>query len=154
MSLAIRDVRPQDAAGIKAFMGAVIAASVAADGQLLADLRANVDGNVDWWLAHPRDAVHLQAERDGHLAGVVLVKQFWNLCSLFVDPACQRQGIGRALLSAAMERCAASSPKQALWLNAAPGAVGFYRSLGFAERTPTKPLPAGFVAMQRRLEAP
>ena len=151
MSVVITDVQPADAAAIKAFMGRVIADGVTQDEELLADLRANVEGNVDSWLAQPDDAVHLQAVEDGRLAGVVLVKQFWNLCSLFVDPRLQGRGVGRALVESAMERCAGRSPKQGLWLNAAPRAIGFYRSLGFTERTPTRALPPGFVAMQRPL---
>lgn len=151
MSVVITDVQPADAAAIKAFMGRVIADGVTQDEELLADLRANVEMNVDWWLAHPDDAVHLQAVADGRLAGVVLVKQFWNLCSLFVDPRLQGQGVGRALVESAMERCAGRSPRQALWLNAAPRAIGFYRSLGFTERPSARALPPGFVAMQRPL---
>ena len=151
MSTVIVDVQPGDAAAIKAFMARVIADSVTRDDELLADLRANVDGNVDWWLAHPQDAVHLQAIRDGRLVGVVLVKQFWNLCSLFVDPGSHRQGIGRALMDTALARCVGRSPKQAVWLNASPGAVNFYRGLGFTERTSARQLPPGFVAMQRPL---
>jgi GNAT superfamily N-acetyltransferase len=114
-------------------------------------LQANVDRNVDWWLAHPDAAVHLQAVEGDRLVGVVLVKQFWNLCSLFVDPACQGRGVGRALLEAAIEECRGRSPRDALWLNAAPGAIGFYRRLGFVVRTPTKALPPGFAALQRPL---
>lgn len=151
MSTAVVDVVPADAAAVKAFMARVIALSVTRDDRLLADLRANVEGNVDWWLAHPHDAVHLQALQDDRLVGVILVKQFWNLCSLFVEPALQGQGLGRRLVEAALARCAGLSPKQALWLNAAPGAIGFYRALGFTDRVVTKPLPPGFVAMQRTL---
>lgn len=151
MSTAIADVAPVDATAVKAFMARVIAHSVTRDDRLLADLRANVDGNVDWWLAHPDDAVHLQAVQDGDLVGVILVKQFWNLCSLFVEPASQGQGLGRRLVEAALARCAGLSPKGALWLNAAPGAIDFYRALGFTDRVPTKPLPPGFAAMQRPL---
>lgn len=151
MSTAIVDVDRGAAAAVKAFMAHVIADSVTRDDRLLAELRANVEGNVDWWLAHPHDAVHLQAVQDGHLVGVILVKQFWNLCSLFVEPALQGQGLGRSLVEAAVARCAGRSPKQALWLNAAPGAIGFYRALGFTDRVPTKALPPGFVAMQRAL---
>lgn len=149
MNAAIVDVVADDAAAVKAFMVRVIAHSVTREGALLADLRANVDGNVDWWLAHPHDAVHLQAVQGGRLVGVILVKQFWNLCSLFVEPASQGLGLGRGLVEAAIARCAGRSPKQALWLNAAPGAIGFYRALGFMDRQPTKALPPGFAAMQR-----
>ena len=151
MSTTVDDVGPEDAAAIKAFMARVIAESVPQDEALLADLRANVEGHVDWWLAHPGDAVHLQATDEGRLVGVVLVKQFWNLCSLFVDPESQGQGVGRALVDAAVARCAGRSPKQALTLNAAPGAIGFYRAIGFTERPATRALPPGFVAMQRPL---
>lgn len=149
MSRAIVDVVPADAAAVKVFMARVIAHSVTRDDRLLADLRANVEANVDWWLAHPHDAVHLQALQDGRLVGVILVKQFWNLCSLFVEPGLQGQGLGRGLVEAALARCAGLSPKQALWLNAAPAAVGFYRALGFTDHVATKPLPPGFMAMQR-----
>ncbi|WP_427914141.1 GNAT family N-acetyltransferase [Ramlibacter sp. MMS24-I3-19] len=151
MSTTIVDVQPGDVAVIKAFIAQVIANAVTQDERLLGDLRANVEGNVDWWLAHPQDTVHLKAVRDGRVVGVVLVKQFWNLCSLFVESGSQGQGLGRALVEAAIDRCTGRSPKQALWLNAAPGAGGFYRRLGFTERPPTQALPPGFVAMERLL---
>lgn len=151
MSIAIVEAQPGDATAIKAFMAGVIASGVTQDEGLLADLRGNVDGNVDWWLAHPQDAVHLQAIEDGRRVGVILVKQFWNLCGLFVEPGSQGRGIGRALVEAAVARCAGRSPRQALWLNAAPRAIGFYRRLGFTDRPPTRPLPPGFIAMQRPL---
>jgi GNAT superfamily N-acetyltransferase len=148
MTISIVEVQPVDAAPLKDFMGRVIAASVRGDALLLAELRANVEGNVDWWLAHPDDAVHLKAMHEERLAGVILVKQFWNLCSLFVEPGLQRQGVGRALLQEAVLQCRGRSPKGALWLNAAPDAIAFYRRMGFTERTPTRPLPPGFAAFQ------
>ena len=151
MTFSIAEAEPADGASLKAFMGRVISASVTDDPGLLAELRANVEGNVDWWLAHADDAVHLKAMQGERLVGVVLVKQFWNLCSLFVDPGMQRRGVGRALLEEAVQQCRGRSPKDALWLNAAPAAIPFYRRLGFVERTPTRSLPPGFAALQRPL---
>jgi GNAT superfamily N-acetyltransferase len=152
MSVIVQEAQPGDAGLVKAFMAHVIAASVTQDAALLADLQANVEGNVDWWLAHPDDALHLKAVTEGgHLVGVVLVKRFWNLCSLFVEPRLQGRGVGRALLEAAIPQCRGRSPKSAIWLNAAPGAIAFYRRLGFVERAATTPLPPGFLALQRPL---
>ena len=148
MAISIVEAQLVDAASLKDFMGGVIAASVTEDPALLAELRANVEGNVDWWLAHQDDAVHLAAMEGERLVGVILVKQFWNLCSLFVDPGLQRQGVGRALLEEAVLQCRGRSPKGALWLTAAPAAIPFCRRLGFVERTPTRWLAPGFAALQ------
>lgn len=149
MTVSIVEAQPVDATPLKDFMGRVIAASVTEEPALLGDLRSNVEGNVDWWLAHADDALHLKAVQGERLVGVILVKQFWNLCSLFVDPGLQRQGVGRALLEEAVQQCRGRSPKNAIWLNAAPAAIAFYRRLGFVERTPSRWLPPGFAALQR-----
>lgn len=140
-----------DADAIRALMASAIAHSVMQDGALLADTLANVNTNVDRWQAQPEQCVHLKATAGGQIVGVVLVKDFWNLCSLFVAPEWQGRGVGRALLEAAGQACAGRSPKSALFLNAAPNAVGFYERLGFIVRESRQPLPPGFRAMQRQL---
>ena len=81
MSTTVDDVGPEDAAAIKAFMARVIADSVTRDDELLADLRANVDGNVDWWLAHPQDAAHLQAIQGGPARGPLTCTGLRRPCS-------------------------------------------------------------------------
>lgn len=144
---------PADADAIRALMASAIARSITQDDALLADTLANVNTNVDRWLAQPQQCVHLKAAAGGQIVGVVLVKDFWNLCSLFVAPEWQGRGVGRALLEAASQACAGRSPKSALFLNAAPNAVGFYERLGFVVRASKQPLPPGFRAMQRRLPA-
>jgi len=145
----IESAQPQDAGEIRALAARTIAHSVTQDQALLADTIANVDGNIDLWLAQPQRCLHLKACVDGRIEGVVLVKDNWNLCSLFVAPEAQGGGIGRALVEAAAAACAGRSPKSALLLNAAPGAIGFYERLGFALRESVQPLPPGFRAMQR-----
>ena len=151
MAVTIADVDAQDAEPVRTFMIDVIAESVTREEPVFSDLVGNVSDNLAWALAYPAQCVHLKAEIDGALAGVVLVKEYWNLCSLFVAPALRGRGLGRALVEAAAERCRDRSPRQALWLNAAPDAVPFYRRLGFTSRPATRPLPPGFEAMLRPL---
>jgi GNAT superfamily N-acetyltransferase len=140
---------PADAAEIRALVARTIGHSVTQDARLLADTLANVNANIDLWLAQPHRCVHLVARVQGPIAGVVLLKDGWNLCSLFVAPESQGGGIGSALLEAACAACAGRSPKSAVLLNAAPGAIGFYERHGFLRRESTQALPPGFQAMSR-----
>jgi GNAT superfamily N-acetyltransferase len=59
------------------------------------------------------------------------VKNFWNLCSLFVEPSYHRLGVGRSLIQEAVTRCAARNERPYLRVNAAPNAVEFYSAIGF-----------------------
>lgn len=146
MTLAtLRPARLDEADAIRDLMALTIRAAI--DPVHHADTLANVNANVDIWLAAPQRCVHWVAESGG-LCGVVLVKEFWNLCSLFVHPQAHGGGLGRALMQAALRECEARSPIGAVFLNAAPDAVGFYRRLGFEERESTKPLPPGFLPMR------
>jgi GNAT superfamily N-acetyltransferase len=84
---------------------------------------------------------------------VVLVKEFWNLCSLFVAHDCQGQGIGRSLVNAAIDICRTKSPTGTINLNSAPNAITFYRALGFTPREASQVLPTGFLPMRLHLAA-
>ena len=62
----------------------------------------------------------------------MLVKRFWNLCSLFVEPSYHRRGIDRGLMQEAVRQCEAQGERRPyVRVNSAPNAVDFYRSLGF-----------------------
>jgi GNAT superfamily N-acetyltransferase len=63
----------------------------------------------------------------------VLVKNFWNLCSLFVEPSYHRRGVGRSLIQEAVKQCAARNEWPYLRVNAAPNAVQFYSAIGFTK---------------------
>ncbi len=132
METVVQPARPEDAAQICTLMRGVIEASV--ECSLRHDILANVEANVAVWLRRPAECVHLVAVVDGSIVGVVLVKDFWNLCSLFVASALQGRGIGTVLVGAAIDQCAGRSPKIALLLNAYPNAVVFYERLGFMRR--------------------
>jgi GNAT superfamily N-acetyltransferase len=141
----IADVAAADLPDVAALIERAVACSVDATDAEKAEFRANIARNLAWWRDHGTDAVHLKFSAAGTLAGVVLVKEHWNLCHLFVDPAAQRRGIGTALVNAAIARCRGRSPRGRLRLNAARNAVSFYERLGFT-RVPDAPAP--FAGMQ------
>jgi len=114
--------QPGDAQELRELMACVIAESVTNEAALLRDTIANVNHNLDWWLAQTGECVHIKASVGGRIVGVVLVKEFWNLCSLFVDAQLQGKGIGRALVEAACDACRDRSPTNAIFLNAATNA--------------------------------
>jgi ribosomal protein S18 acetylase RimI-like enzyme len=145
----IEPALPADAPTIRALASLVIVETFDADPALQDDIIGNVSANIDLWLAEPERWVHLKALDGGAIVGMVLVRDYWNLCNLFVHADHQGRGLGSALLESACAPCAGRSPKGAIWLNAAPNAVGFYRRLGFVERPATRPLPPGALAMLR-----
>lgn len=101
---------------------------------------ANIRANLDHWTRYPADGLHLKASRAGQLIGVVMVKDFSNLCHLFVEPLHQREGVGRALLREAIDGCRGKAPTQTLRLNASSNAVSFYERMGWqriADASPT-----------------
>jgi GNAT superfamily N-acetyltransferase len=148
MNHAIDDVVPEDALQVRELIARVITQALSDDDAVQAGMIDNALGNLDWAMAHPQQCCHLKCSTDGRVVGIILVKNFWNLCSLFVATDLHRRGMGRALVAAAMDRCRGKSEKNALWLNAATPAVPFYASLGFKVRATTQVLPPGFQAMQ------
>ncbi len=135
----IEPVRIEDLADIAALIAHVIDVSVEASPQDKAAFVQNTRRNLDKWRLDGDRSVHLKCTDNGVLAGVVLVRDCWNLCHLFVQPEHQARGVGRALVEAAIARCAGRSEHGYLRLNAARNAVGFYRRLGF---TPVAGEPA------------
>ena len=149
MQIPIRTARPEDTDEILDLMVRVINATIEPPHR--AEMVENVTQNLAVWNRDPDQCFHFVAEAGNEIVGVILVKAFWNLCSLFVDPERQRHGIGRQLVRAATDACRDKSPKQAIYLNAAPSAVSFYGALGFTSRESTRQLPPGFQAMQLAL---
>jgi len=150
--LQLRAATADEAPEILALMMRVLRASLRAEPPAVREEMAhNVRRNLEIWLAAPQDSVHLVALEGGRIVGVVLVKECWNLCSLFVETRCQGRGLGRRLVEAAVAACRGCSPRQALCLNAAPTAIAFYQRLGFVDRATAQALPTGFKALQRPL---
>ncbi|SDI16190.1 GNAT family N-acetyltransferase [Paraburkholderia phenazinium] len=129
----IEDIQASDASSLEPMMLHTIRTSVRVDEVEMVAVVANVLANMRWAFDHAQQCVHLKCVDEGRIVGVVLVKNFWNLCSLFVDPDYHRRGLGRRLIEAAVEQCAPRNERSYLQVNAAPNAVAFYRSLGFAK---------------------
>jgi GNAT superfamily N-acetyltransferase len=145
-------VQSEDIDELRTFLPRVIVTSVTMDKTLLPGIIENVMTNLSWSQVNSAICCHLKCTTTNHdIAGVVLVKNYWNLCSLFVAPELHRQGIGRALVLAAAGECRGKSEKNAIWLNAAPNAVPFYRAIGFMPRSTEQELPSGVVPMEFRL---
>jgi GNAT superfamily N-acetyltransferase len=145
----LRTARLEDKAAILALMARVVTASIAPPNR--AETIENVTQNLEIWCRAPEQCFHFVAEIEGEIVAVILVKGFWNLCSLFVAPESQRCGIGKKLVHLAIHACHDKSPKQAIYLNAAASAVSFYEALGFISRESSQQLPTGFQAMQLAL---
>jgi GNAT superfamily N-acetyltransferase len=127
----ILPVSPADLDEVGTFVAHVILTSVDASDEEKGRFIQNTQSNLRKVADAPDDSVHLKCLGDEGLTGVVLVRDYWNLCHLFVAPGVQRQGIGRALLEAAIAGCRGRSPRGAIVLNSSRNAVGFYRHFGF-----------------------
>jgi ribosomal protein S18 acetylase RimI-like enzyme len=128
----IQDVQPEDTEALDALMRHVVTTSITLESDEMAEVLGNIQKNLHWAQQNASSVVHLKCVDDTGIVGVVLIKNFWNLCSLFVDPGVQRQGIGRALLTEAIRRSLALNDRGHVRVNSAPNAVQFYRSLGFS----------------------
>ncbi len=146
---AISEASKDDVQGIRQLMSRVIERDVARDTLELTEMLENANTNLEFWCNHPQSCVHLVARSGSQVVAVILIKNFWNLCSLFVDSSLQGQGLGRGLVEAAAKRCRGKNERGGIFLNAAANAIPFYRRLGFIERVSSQPLPSGFLAMTR-----
>ncbi|OGT74266.1 MAG: hypothetical protein A3H44_05970 [Gammaproteobacteria bacterium RIFCSPLOWO2_02_FULL_57_10] len=151
MPCSVREATPNDEQQIRALLSLVIHESLDATVHNIPSILNNVNDNVDLWRTAPDNIVHLVAEMDGRLVGVIMIKEFWNFCSLFVDPSYQRRGIGRQLVKIAVEKCRGRCPHDVIYMHANNEAVDFYRKLGFEVNNTSRTPPAGSTEMKLRL---
>lgn len=128
----IQEVQTSDERELEQMMIQVINTSVRAEEAEKIAVVQNVLKNLRLSLDNPRECVHLKCVRDATIVGVILVRNFWNLCTLFVDPKCHGEGIGRGLIVEAIERCASNEVRPYVRVNSSANAVGFYAAMGFA----------------------
>ena len=107
------------------------------------------------WAMGPGGERYLLARRGGRALGFAAWRG-GELTALFVRPGAQRRGVGRALVRA-VALAARREGRRRLRVQAARGAVPFYRSLGFLQLGPSRvPLPGGrtLAAERMRVELP
>jgi ribosomal-protein-alanine N-acetyltransferase len=115
----------------------IIRAATEQDLPAISDLQASAPQASQW---DPRDYLAYEcrvAERDNLVLGFLVVRAVaegeWEILNLAVAPAVRRQGIGRQLLSAALERRTGQCFLEVRESNEA--ARRFYERLGFKEVT-------------------
>jgi GNAT superfamily N-acetyltransferase len=77
------------------------------------------------------------AVAQGQIAGMIEVRNYDHISMLFVGRDYQGQGISRALLDRALERCRREKPElSAVTVNSSPYAISIYVRLGFRATGP------------------
>ena len=147
----IRDARPEDAAALHALYHAAYAgreAEHATPHAALADSLEDVRGFLD-------EGIVLVAEDDaGAMVGSVMLRRVANLRRLAVAPDRKGQGLGGALLDAAMARARKEGMTVAMLdtIPTHPWLPDFYRRHGFADRcVETFPDGARWLQLRRDL---
>jgi GNAT superfamily N-acetyltransferase len=146
--MSIAAVELADLPEIRALIESAIRGRVVHSEEDARGLVALIDTILRSWQLDGADSVHLKYVIDREIVGVALVKNFWNLSILFVAPAHQRQGVGRALIEAVVRECKLRSPKPVLKVNSSTVAVPFYLSLGFRQVGPGLDRPGGCVPLE------
>lgn len=150
MSFIIRPATVNDSDVIRGLMENVLNNSLANSPLNPADMMASANRSVNLWQKEPDSCYHAVAVIADQVAGVVMVKEHWNLVSLFVKPQCQGLGIGRALTVSALDACQDKCPYKGISLNASRDSVEFYEKLGFIRSRVDKEGAPGIVPMYKR----
>lgn len=144
----ITAVTPADLPAIRQLIQAALRSGVTQIESDIQYLIGDIGHSLDQWAGSPAGKLHLKYMDGDAIAGVILVKDAWNLTNLFVDPRHQGKGIGRALVGHALSKCRGRSPRNALLVNSSTNAVAFYRRLGFVPAGEPRDLPGGCVPLR------
>ncbi len=143
----IRQANPADSPAIKMLVSETLLQCVVEDEDSHTKIFNEICTTIDSWAESPGDTVHLVCERDERIVGVVLISHYERMNLLFVHPACQKAGIGTALLDNALEACRMGGKSRQVTLNSSNYAAGFYRKYGFAANGEPENRPGGCVPL-------
>lgn len=141
----ISAVLPEDLSAIKELVARSIHECIDVPEEIAGELIEDTHIETASWLNNAASGVHLVYKLNGEVIGIVLVKEYWNMTSLFVCPAAQKTGVGAELVNAALAICREESPIDAVKLNSSSYASGFYRHIGFKPDGEARDLPGGCI---------
>lgn len=105
-------------------------------------------------LCRSGELIFFGAYEEADLAGTLAVRRDGHICLFFVRKDYQDRGIGRMLCTACEEYCAQTLQVGKMTVNAAPGAVSKYASLGFQAAGEEQTVSGiRFVPMEREITA-
>lgn len=148
----ISPITTSDLQTIEQIIAVTIRANVATSEAEAGRLIQDVEASLFRWAAASSESFHQKSRANGQVTGFIIVKEFWNLSHLFVLPEYQGQGIGRHLVTAAIDGCRHRSPRRKIHLNASLNAVGFYKTMGFQQTDTGAGRPNGCVPFELNLE--
>ena len=146
----IKNVTGKDASVLYALAQSAIYTALKEDGKTLEDIVQHTKQHIDENIDAPSCVFLkcLSSTEKEEIVGFILIQDHWNLSDLFVAPAHQAKGVGKALWHKALTMCLAQSPAKNICVNASRNAETFYRGLGFNDRLCKKPSPDFIVPLE------
>ena len=102
----------------------------------------------------PPEHFVMVAEVDGHIVGMIDMRNHSHICLFFVEPSCIGKGIGRGLLDCAVAECRRHKVDlQQIDVNSSLWATPVYHRFGFMQTKPQQVINGiCFVEMVKELE--
>lgn len=141
----ITELEAKDLKALSELIVVTIESCIDTDSKSVQMLIADSISSSEWWLQNKDKGVHLVYKLDNEILGTVLIKEFWNMASLFVSPSAQGRGIATDLVKAALKVCESKTPIDKVRLNSSSYASGFYQKFGFVSAGEPKDRPGGCI---------
>jgi GNAT superfamily N-acetyltransferase len=148
----IREGRETDLEQVHKLVSSALRARVVDSDEQHDVLFEDVCSSFAQWDQNKAQSLFLVCEKGDVIQGVILVKAYWNITTLFVDPEQEGLGVGRALLSEAIRICRKRSPQPSLKLNSSSYASPLYEKMGFRQAGRGLDRPGGCIPFEYDLQ--
>ena len=147
----IKTIIDSDIDEIRKLIAVCVRESVVSSSDHAELLLNDIDAILDDWLVSKEKWCHLKYVLDKKIAGVVFIKDFWNLDLMFVLPSHYKRGIGKSLFASAIAVCKDKPDITKIKLNSSTHAAGFYESMGCVRSGDARDLPGGCIPYEYEL---